>query len=277
MDKKDKIERNYNWLITLLSVAVMLTLSLLYIFWHPEDSSYFGKLVINSIPSAIVILITVPIVYILFELMGLRFFKKIIYLDSSEVAKEIIESINKQRFPQLLNFQETFRNVDWKQLLQECGDNSHIDIIVYYFDSWVNSNYEYLVSYFKKKKSTIRIFVADPNDSYILNNVNRLFPENSAEIIKEKITKTYERFKNALKEAQGEKERVEFYYVPHLLNYSAQCINDKYLVLSFYEMFRNESRIDSPAMIIDLEASKHLDKYWHKELDGLLKISTKIE
>ena len=119
MDKTNKIDRNYNWLITLLSIAVLIAFSLIYIFWHPEDSSYFGKLVINSIPSAIVILITVPVIYVLFELMGLRFFKKIINLDSSEVAKEIIESINKQRFPQLVTFQETFRNIEWKQLLED--------------------------------------------------------------------------------------------------------------------------------------------------------------
>lgn len=277
MQKQDNTERNYNWLYTLLSIAVMCVLALVYIFWHPENDNYFGKLVINSIPSAIVVLIAIPIIYILFELMDLRFFRKTIQLDSTEVSNLIIKSMKEQRFPQLFSFEETFRNVDWKQLLQDCGNNSHIDIVVYYFDSWVNSNYDSLVTFFKKKDTSIRIFVSNPSDLFILENVKRLFPEYSVEVIKDKIIKTYERFKNALNEARGDMKRIEFYYVPHFLNYSAQCIYGKYLILSFYEMFRNESRIDSPAIIIDLEKSDHLFKYWHKELDGLLKISSKIE
>ena len=180
----------------------------------------------------------------------------------------------KQGFPQLVAFYDTYRQVDWAKLLNQA--QSSIDIVVYYFDSWVNYNYEHVVNFFRRDGTRMRIFVADPHNQDLIANVRRLFPEYIEATIKEKISHTGERLANALRDAGGTQDRLEFYYVPHFLNYSIQCFDEETLVLSVFEMFR-QHKIDSPAVILDLNNSDHLLRYWTKELEGLLRVSEKIE
>ncbi|MDH3972920.1 MAG: nucleotide-binding protein [Deltaproteobacteria bacterium] len=179
-----------------------------------------------------------------------------------------------EMYEPLVGFHETYRKVNWSSLLERADSN--IDIVAYYFDSWVNANYEAIVNFFKKRDTKMRVFVANPEDDFIIKNVQRLFPEYSEQTINEKIEHTGERFNKAVIDAGGDPNRFEFYYVPHFLNYSVQCVDNNILVLSIFEMFR-EMKIDSPALVINLEMSDHLLRFWQKELEGLISKSKKIE
>lgn len=250
-------------LMVLVSVLAIIALILFYMYHDYTEKGSIYKLIHEAIPGAIVVLVAIPITYFLFKEKRSPFSK----------SSKNIEELYMEKLPQIMDFHESYRHIDWSKLLR--GTNSTIDIIVYYYDSWVNSNYDDIVLFFRKPNTTMRVFVANPHDSFIFSTIRRLFPDSGAETIMEKVSKTGERLARALKAAGGDSRRLEFYYVPHILNYSAQCIDEKILILSIFEMFR-ESRIDSPAILIDLNKSEHLAKFWNKELKGLLDESKKI-
>ncbi|MFQ5962665.1 MAG: hypothetical protein ACE5KZ_00090 [Candidatus Scalinduaceae bacterium] len=261
-------------LIVSIAIVAIIALIVVYVYTEYNEKYRIYKLLYNAIPSAVVALAATPILYFLFIKRRFMFSKSNVNLDKDIISNKIIKEISMERFSQIINFHESYRHIDWHKLLKE--SSSTIDIIVYYYDSWVNSNYDDITSFFRKPGTSMRVFVANPNDSFIFSTIHRLFPDSGKEAIKEKVSKTGERLAKALKTAGGDSERLEFYYVPHILNYSAQCIDGKILILSIFEMFR-ESRIDSPAILIDLSKSKHITNFWHKELKGILNESEKVD
>lgn len=269
------------WLTVVLAIAGIVILALVYGFWVPTETNRFGKLIESVIPSVIAVLLAVPVVYFLFEQKGIQLHAPVFTAtDLNQLVSAIIErleinSVGKAsvRLPELRAFYETYRQVDWKGLLNEASQQ--IDIVVYYFDSWVNSSYDDIVQYFGKPGTKMRVFVADPENEAVLSNIQRLFPEYGKEEIKGKIERTGERLAAALTDAGGNSGRLEFYYVPHVLNYSTQTIDGKVLVLSVFEMYRKR-KIDSPAVVVNLQYSTQVVAFWQKEIEGLLASSRRI-
>jgi uncharacterized membrane protein YeaQ/YmgE (transglycosylase-associated protein family) len=269
------------WLTVILAIAGIVILSLVYSFWTPAETNRFGQLIEAVIPSVIAVLLAIPVVYFVFEQKGIQLNgPTFTATDVNQLASAITEKLEitssgkaPMRLPELRAFYETYRQVDWKSLLNDASQQ--IDIVVYYFDSWVNSNYDDIVQYFGKPGTKMRVFVADPEDEAVLSNVQRLFPEYRQEEIKGKIERTGERLAAALADAGGNSGRLEFYHVPHVLNYSIQTIDGKILVLSVFEMFRKR-KIDSPAVVVDLQCSTQVVAFWQKELEGLLASSKQI-
>jgi hypothetical protein len=269
------------WLTVVLAIAGIVILALVYGFWVPTETNRFGKLIESVIPSVIAVLLAVPVVYFLFEQKGIQLHAPVFTAtDLNQLVSAIIErleinSVGKAsvRLPELRAFYETYRQVDWKGLLNEASQQ--IDIVVYYFDSWVNSSYDDIVQYFGKPGTKMRVFVADPENEAVLSNIQRLFPEYGKEEIKGKIERTGERLAAALTDAGGNSGRLEFYYVPHVLNYSMQTIDGKVLVLSVFEMYRKR-KIDSPAVVVNLQYSTQVVAFWQKEIEGLLASSRRI-
>ncbi len=262
------------WLIVVLSVVCLFAAVLLYFFLSPDGTTIFD-LILAALPSIVVIFIAVPIVYFIFERHGIDYKNQSSSsVDIQELSREISNSLNSEEHenPIVSAFYETYRHVDWKSILNEATDS--IDIMAYYYDSWVNQNYEELVSFFGRSGTKMRVFVSDPEDEYILSNVHRIFPEYTREEVAQKISRTGSRMFDALTEAGAHPNRLEFYYVPHLLNYSAQVVNNSFLILSIFEMYRT-TKIDSPTIVINLKQSEHIRKYWHKERDGLLNCAKK--
>ncbi len=271
-DEATRLREGMRWLTVVLAVIALVPLVLLYLLWQPSADNRFGHLVIQMIPNALAVLVGVPIVYFIFTRKGLG---SPTLIDTERLADLVAQRVASSNGgpSQLLAFHDTFRHVNWSELLSSA--NATVDIVVYYFDSWVNANYDSLRAYFSKPGSRMRVFVSDPRDDAIVENVTRLFPEYTPQVVRDKIARTGDRLLQALRESGGDPERLEFYYVPHHLNYSAQCLDERTLVLSIYEMFR-KSRIDSPAIVLDLTRSDHMARYWHKERAGLLQVSERV-
>lgn len=269
------------YLVSIICGIAAAALILLYCLWVPEYR--ISKLVIAMIPSAVVALIAVPIVYFIFARHGIHFSPSNSQstpptLDYDTMKTVMSEQLDERMpyagLPALISAYETYRDIDWNWLLGQAREQ--VDIVVYYFDSWVKANHESLKAYFQRNNTKMRIFVADPRDEDIVDTVDRLFPDYSREDVLRKISLTGERVRGVMEEAGASPDRFQFYYVPHVLNYSAQCIDGRFFVLSVFEMFR-KNKIDSPAVVFDLNKSEHLANYWKKELDGLLEVSEQVQ
>ena len=162
----------------------------------------------------------------------------------------------------LLGFHESYRQVDWKSLLRQASHSLHIS--VYYWDKWVHENERELCNFLFKPHSEIHFFFSSDSPG-----VRRLFPNKTTDQLFENIRNTYQPLQEFLKSNNLPDGKVTAHFLPYLLNYSMQCIDDRILVLSFFEMFRME-QIDSPAIILDLNKSPHLKKFYHKEIKGFL-------
>lgn len=162
----------------------------------------------------------------------------------------------------MLQFHESYRQVDWARLLTQA--NESLNVVVYYWDKWVQEHEQALFHFLQKPNAKLRFFFSNK-----LSEVTKLFPNHTEQQLVEKIKKTYEPLQHYLTSKNLPSDKVSVYFLPRLLNYSMQCIDDKILVLSFFEMFRAE-QVDGPAMVIDLATSPHLKRFYEKELKGFL-------
>jgi len=265
--------------ITWLKVVIALVSSALlvvgYLILPAPQTPPSGcvELVRNAIPSGLVVLLSFISLYYLFIRNGIRHNSEL--LDPKTLAASIASYLREGSSVDLglVAFHQTLRDVNWKTLLTEAKDS--LDLVVYYYDSWVNLNDEHLRAFFQKPKTKLRILLADPEKGLVLDEVHRLFPEYSKQGLREKIVRTGERLRSIANAAGAASDRVEIWYVPHPLSYSAQIIDERLLVLSFFEMHRQQ-KIDSPAFIIDISQNKHLRDYIEKEFTGLLKKSRNV-
>ena len=72
MTRYDRTDQEkIQWLLVILSIVAIVALVLLYAAWRdPSNTGVFRQLVTNAIPSALVVLIAVPIGYYLFSRKG---------------------------------------------------------------------------------------------------------------------------------------------------------------------------------------------------------------
>lgn len=168
----------------------------------------------------------------------------------------------------LLGFHESYRQIEWKNLLSHA--NRSINIVVYYWDKWVQEHDKELCDFLRKPQAKIQFFFSED-----LAGVRRLFPNNSIDQLSGKIRNTYQPLQEFLKKNKLPVGKVAVQFLPHILNYSMQCIDDRILVLSFFEMFREE-QIDSPSIIVDLEKSPHMKKFYQKEMKGFMNLNEKL-
>lgn len=164
----------------------------------------------------------------------------------------------------LADFYPSFRNVPWPDFISSA---KHIDIAVYYFDSWVKANWESLVGFFERG-GTVNLFLPDPADSAELARITAFFPEYSQQVVREKIENTSTRFKEALEASRSQSAKVNTTHLKRPPTYSAIRIDREKVVLSIYENYR-KAKIDSSAILIDVTKDPQLAQYWDKEFGGM--------
>jgi hypothetical protein len=237
----------------------------------PNGEDKWIGLAKGVIPNVVAVLIGIPVVYLLFTRKGITVGEQI---TAHELEELIVRHIGaKAAHPQVLSFYNSFRDVPWKEMIPTA--QTTLEIVVNYWDSWASDNHERLAEFFKKRSAKMRVFVPDPANAMLVTELLRLYPDKNADLIRDKIMKTGDNLRQALKDGGGTASQLEFYYVPHSLNYALQVIDRRVLVLSNYDMFRR-NRIGAPAIVLDLGKSEHLANYWNNELDGLLKCSAKV-
>jgi len=204
----------------------------------------------------------------------------ILYLQFTSQGRELKHNIKicfqkfLRRYPSVEKFCESYKDIPWQEYIENA--NEKIDIVVYYFDSWIRYNFESLKKFFGKPNTKVRLFLSNPNRKENMENLKRIFPEYEKNHLRLKVRETREKIAGATKVMGASPKRVELYYYPHYLNYSAICFDDKILILSFFE-FNRMREIKSPAIIINLEKSQRIKEFWEKELKNLTNLSDNIE
>lgn len=251
------------WLKVILALATMLALVLLYVLLDDgSDGNSWLKLLDNVIPNLIAGLVVVVALYFIFTRQGIS--------NSEEIAQEIkkamptaVASNSDLEGRGVRDFYPNFREVPWKELIE--GSKS-IDIVVCYFDSWVRANWDDLRDFFGKGGS-LRLFLPDFEDDAAMRVVQERFPEHSVAVVKQKVVSTALRLGRVLEESGSKSARLEIHFHPSALNYSAVRFDGETVLLSVYEQFRKQ-KIDSSAILLDLNKSEHLRLYWDKEFGG---------
>ncbi|ELS04321.1 hypothetical protein Xen7305DRAFT_00040500 [Xenococcus sp. PCC 7305] len=268
--KKDIAER----LKVLLAVLTSIPLILVYQQIDQTTENKLLLLILNTIPSLIAVLVGIPVLYFLFKIIGLEelYNRRNSVKQQSKLEKEIslVRSYIEDRMSGLelvKNFEEEFYDCDWEGLIN--SSNSTIDIVVYYFDSWINRNRRSLVDFFRKSDTIINVVVSDPEIAENLNEISRLYSDSSKDLLKSKIDGTYVKLVSIANEAGADISRIKFYYYPHFLNYSFQVFDKSKIVISFFEMFRKDYLV-SPTLVLNLDKSAKLKKFFLKEMNGLI-------
>ncbi len=90
-----KERTNYGYLASALSLVCVATLVLVYILWTPEQTNRPGNLIFAIIPSAIVVLLSFPVVYFLLTRKGISV-SPAQETDPHEISSIIIDRLRKE-------------------------------------------------------------------------------------------------------------------------------------------------------------------------------------
>ena len=276
-------EAQIQWLNLMLILFAALVFSLIYIYVIPNQPQGFWSLLANIIPSAIVVMLTSVVLYVMFHRFGNTPDRRILHaisslgeeikihrsMDEEAFSNNIVEKVvaikENPRYPAIYHFNDKYTDVKWGDFILMA--ESSIDISVHYYDSWVKNNAESIKKFFMKPNTKMRVYMGDPDEPLVMGVISSLFKESSKEELKSKVIKTKDRL-DQLREAAGASPgRLEVRYLKTPLTYSAVCFDGKYLGLSLFEMHR-EMGVGSPVFFLQLESSQNIKEFWKKELAG---------
>ena len=204
----------------------------------------------------------------------------ILYLQFTSQGRELRYNIkiyfqkHLRKYPAIEEFYESYEEIPWQKYIEEA--KKKLILLVYYLDTWIGQHKESLKKFFSKPNTKIRLFLSDPNIEENVKNLERIFSyiKKEEEIIT-KVKNTMVKIFRIAEIVGASQSRVELYYYPYYLNYSAICFDDKILVLSLFE-FKRLKEIRSPAIIINLEKSSKINEMWKNDLETLERLSKHV-
>ena len=254
------------FLLSLLGAAVLAALVLAYFAVNPDGWSGWRDLLLGLLVSLIALLLASLVVYVLLLRRGIPTLSALARLDrEAEPATRFTKATHGDVF-------ENYREIPWDELL---SDVDELDIVVCYFDSWVSSNWESLLTFFNGG-GRMRIYLPDPEIPDVLAQVHSRFGEYRQEAVREKIVNTGIRLANVIEESVSREARLAINFYPGPLNYSAIRFGRESVLLSAYEEFRKQ-KIDSSAVLLKIKGRAHLQKYWAKEIEGFARQSREVD
>ncbi len=174
----------------------------------------------------------------------------------------------------LFGFYDRARDVDWKSILKY-ADKS-LDIMVFYWGTWVDTYAEELTQFLSKPGTRLRLVMSDARNPLILREMKRLFPEHNEAEIFARVKGTQAKL-NAIAAKVGEGGgKLELFLVPRMLSYPWQRIDGEVVIYSLFEMCR-QGRVDSPAVVGNLLDSEPLRQFFDKEWEGVQRESIRID
>jgi hypothetical protein len=272
------------WLKALLGVAVVALLVIAYVVLHgSHHRGALGDLALDVIPALIVLVLAGIVGWYVLERrglgkgMGLPQDESGVAVGLASVADEIVDRVAElpvytepraTTAPEVRRFWTSHRKVEWSEVI---GTALSLDVVVVYYDTWIDENREELLSIFGRG-GTIRLYLTDPRDERALEATADRFPEHSVDDLKSKIQGTAQRLDELRRESDRYQARLEVRLYPGVLNYAAIRADGDWVLTSFYE-HKRERRIDAPAVLLDIAQSPELRRFWDKELRFLFERS----
>lgn len=162
--------------------------------------------------------------------------------------------------------------LDWGEIIQSAAT---IDIVVFYYDTWVRQHHDDFVEFFRNG-GKLRVVVSDPDNKGLMEIAQReFFPHQDPETMAKKIHGTFSAIRNAAQASGSVNAVATAFAFPHLLHYSFVLTNDSNLFLSVYEQFRGPT-VRSPVFKISLGEDLDALTYWREARNSLISDSREI-
>ena len=262
-----EIDRLYAW----ISIGIILVLALIYfIVYSFVPESFARSLALNVISDLIpVFIVFVGAYWFLRRIQQFRSQEEITRLSDS-ISVKVAQSLAQRLLHNSSEvvYYEEFYKVPWNDLLNTC---SALDIIVHYYDTWINTNARSLQSVLDRG-GTIRVILPNYENKELLSWIQKRFPEYSPDLLRKKISNTEEKLKLLVRNSTNKHARLEVYYVDHMIWYAALRFDRRYLILSPYEHSR-QMRLSAPAILVSLSSFEIAQNWFEKEFQGLIELS----
>lgn len=248
----------------LLSLLLIIPVGVLFVI-IPDDNPYC-RFIKSVLPNFVPILITFSV--------SVLILKKIISIKNEveqeelidKICHKIVKDLPKSENDSHSSIYQEFDQIGFKALIEPAGK---IEIVVHYFDSWLNRHRQSFKIFFNNG-GNLHLILPNPENQNLLKLIHQRIPEYDIELLRTKITDTYERLKSWSDKSTHKKSSVEVSYTDKLINYCAVKFDNDYSVISVFSHTREERTVEAPAFLIDVKSNQKINEWLLAEINYLM-------